>query len=629
MDDIPKVENIDSLVSVIEATKDKKSTNYLLNLITLERNRNLIGSVYLGKYLSEIDTLSHKKNIEFGKAFYLLMKSKELLKTNIGNLAEAEKYVNKSLIHFTKTHDTTATISAYTALSRIHLRLQIMINKNKFLDNTQNNYKSQSENYFIKANEYITKAENLANLNNNIENQLMVTLAKMNNKFEILPTLEYYDTAKTICKNCISKIENEPKLRFLLSSFYNYYGNAYLAQDSNSKGIEYHLKALTNIANKESKEHSMVNSNIGNEYLEMGLPQKGLPYLLNAYGFDTSHENYPRTGSLNYLYGLADIYEIQKNYKTALYYYQEILKVKNEMDEKSKEIDFLQNESEKKIKQKEIKEVILKNKNKISMLLLWSSLIFISILSFFTYRIVRSRKKLALAYDEIKVLQVSRDKFLTIVAHDLRSPIQSYQNLADTISFLIKKEKFEDLHKISKRIDETGIQIDLMLTNLLSFSLSEQNQLIYKKEEVNIEQLFQEIMPLYLQMATLKKINLHQAFQFDKILFDSNKNYLSIVIRNLLDNAIKNATIESDINIESHLNDSIFSFTISNLSNMNEKQISIIQTFFNSDKSFQPSENGLGIGMILIKEFLQKMNGKIHLNYQNNKAEFAVEIPIA
>ena len=129
-------------------------------------------------------------------------------------------------------------------------------------------------------------------------------------------------------------------------------------------------------------------------------------------------------------------------------------------------------------------------------------------------------------------------------------------------------------------------------------------------------------------MAELKKTNIIQQNKLDKNTFVSNKNYISIVLRNLLDNAIKNATPDTLINIQTSLSSAFFTFSIQNFSAITSTQFDIIQSFFANNKNNLSHENGLGIGMLLIKEFLQKMNGTILLNHVQNKIEFKIQIPI-
>lgn len=624
MDNIPRVENIDSLVLVIKATSNKKSTNYLLNLITLERNRDFVRSIYLGQYSHEIDSLSTIHHFKFGEAFAQFIDSKKMLFNGIGDLSESIINSNQSLTKFVELNDSTAQIYANCALSRLHTRLQVSLHPG-YLNREENH---RNDEHFIQAFDYLERANKLAKQKNRLAEILLVDLISMNNKLESGPTEKYFDTVKKVCQHYIDTIATHPELNFQLCAIYNFYGNAYTASGEVNECLKLHLKALELVPHAESIYISTLSNNIGIEYLDEGNIDKALKYLHQAMDWDVKMKNYPRVGSIGYLDEMATCYAKLNNYKKAYYYKEKCFNTLTDFNQKNKALDYIKFENELAINAKDIEQIELKNKNRTTRILFGSALGLLSILGFFTFRIVRSRKKLSLAYEEIKILQSSRDKFLTIVAHDLRSPIQSYQNLAETISFLIKKEKFDDLNKISKRIDETGIQIDLMLTNSLSWSLSEQNQLIYKKEEVNIEQLFQEIMPLYLQMADLKKTNIIQQNKLDKNTFVSNKNYLSIVLRNLLDNAIKNATPDTLINIQTSLSSAFFTFSIQNFSAITSTQFDIIQSFFANNKNNLSHENGLGIGMLLIKEFLQKMNGTILLNHVQNKIEFKIQIPI-
>jgi K+-sensing histidine kinase KdpD len=127
-----------------------------------------------------------------------------------------------------------------------------------------------------------------------------------------------------------------------------------------------------------------------------------------------------------------------------------------------------------------------------------------------------------------------------MIAHDLRSPLSAYQGLADVIKYLIEKQDWERLQIIGKEIDDTGRHLDLMLNNLLNWSLIQQKELKSYFVSTDLRKILQDLLPVYQTLAKAKDINLLvDVEQHTTLVID--RNLSSLVIRNLLDNAVKNA----------------------------------------------------------------------------------------
>lgn len=137
-------------------------------------------------------------------------------------------------------------------------------------------------------------------------------------------------------------------------------------------------------------------------------------------------------------------------------------------------------------------------------------------------------------------LYKNREKLYGIIAHDLRSPLSAYQGLADVIKYLIEKQDWERLQIIGKEIDDTGRHLDLMLNNLLNWSLIQQKELKSYFVSTDLSKILQDFLPVYQTLAKAKDITLLADIEQTTTLV-IDRNLSSLVIRNLLDNAVKNA----------------------------------------------------------------------------------------
>lgn len=224
----------------------------------------------------------------------------------------------------------------------------------------------------------------------------------------------------------------------------------------------------------------------------------------------------------------------------------------------------------------------------------------------------------------LEKLTKNRDKLFTIISHDLRSPLNSYQRYTEIVAYLIKTRQFDRLDEALKKIDEIGLNLAALLNNLLDWSLVKQ---IPTTAVINSQSFFNELLPIYRDMANLKSIELIEAFQDEKVKIDPH--LLSLITRNLLDNAIKYTPEHNEVIIGTHRKGSDLILMVSNRENsMSNAQKQKISALFNNNYNYEFGEEGLGLGLILIKEFAQLNNVKITFYHSiDNLTIFEVRIP--
>jgi signal transduction histidine kinase len=225
--------------------------------------------------------------------------------------------------------------------------------------------------------------------------------------------------------------------------------------------------------------------------------------------------------------------------------------------------------------------------------------------------------------------QVNREKqeIFRVVAHDLKSPVSLYRGLTDLASFLIQKKDFERLKKVSEEIDETGQELDLLLNNLLHWSLVDNERFIFKMEQVVVKALLDQILPIYKRIAAVKNISIELRLD-DEINICSNYNGLSVVFRNLLDNAVKYAVPGTVLTVESNIIDFSYNFKVSNsISIQHGERLAAIkqQGSSKNDGDVNPIS---GLGMEIIKKMLLKLGGQLFIVVENNKVICQVVISV-
>ena len=162
-----------------------------------------------------------------------------------------------------------------------------------------------------------------------------------------------------------------------------------------------------------------------------------------------------------------------------------------------------------------------------------------------------------------------------------------------------------------------------LLNNLLNWSLSQQKQLNFSTEEFQPEELFSTIVPAYKEFLEQKKLRLNEFYQ-PNIMLHTSKNCVSIILRNLLDNAIKNAEADSEIILSSSELQNIYTLTVSNVTKLNAEKLSTIQQLFSSNQDWQPGTNGMGIGLVMVQQCVRMMNAKANIEF--NQGQYVISI---
>lgn len=230
---------------------------------------------------------------------------------------------------------------------------------------------------------------------------------------------------------------------------------------------------------------------------------------------------------------------------------------------------------------------------------------------------------------ELNELNISKDKFFSIIAHDLRSP---FQGLLGISNYMV--EEFETLTK--EEFKEMVVSLNealhsqyKFLDDLLNWSRIQSGRMTIEPIELNVYNEVENVLQLFVSSINNKKI---------EILVNINRNLnivadddmLSLLLRNLLSNAIKFTNVTGTIEITAFKEDEMILIVISD----NGVGIAAedIDKLFRIDIQFTThgtaKESGNGLGLVLCKEIVEKHGGKIWVESQLNKGtQFFFTLP--
>lgn len=237
--------------------------------------------------------------------------------------------------------------------------------------------------------------------------------------------------------------------------------------------------------------------------------------------------------------------------------------------------------------------------------------------------------------DKLYHTNATKDRLFSTIAHDLRAPFTSILGFADILAK--DYDKFDDTRKkhFLSNINSGLIKAYKLMDNLLSWARSETGELsIDNNKKIVVSDIVIEALELYDLTIKEKNLNISNNIGADSIV-RADKNMLATVIRNLLSNAIKFTPNDGQIELNSKIQ-TIKSGQPEVVISVKDSGIGIpdhlVQNIFTLSatkvRSGIDNEEGAGLGLIICKEFITKMNGNIWVESTDGAGcEFFFSLP--
>jgi len=222
--------------------------------------------------------------------------------------------------------------------------------------------------------------------------------------------------------------------------------------------------------------------------------------------------------------------------------------------------------------------------------------------------------------EELRLLNQTKDKFFSIIAHDLKNPFITILGFCDLLlSDFADLSEEEKLFYIQEMKQSANLNHNL-LQNLLQWSRSQTGRLEYNPCKINLQDLIKEIFLLLRKTSENKEIRLADEIP-PALQVTADEDMLNTVLRNLLTNAIKFSNKGSEISVKAVAKDKFVELSVTDSGiGMDQKQI---DNLFKLDAMHSTSgtenEQGTGLGLILCKEFIEKSGGKIWVESEVGK----------
>ncbi|MBC8257294.1 MAG: HAMP domain-containing protein [Candidatus Marinimicrobia bacterium] len=214
---------------------------------------------------------------------------------------------------------------------------------------------------------------------------------------------------------------------------------------------------------------------------------------------------------------------------------------------------------------------------------------------------------------ELLLLQKEKERFISRVSHDLRTPIAAIMGFSQ----LLSAEKWgilndEQTQKIEKIVGHS-VRLDKIVDDLLSVSKIEAGVMGTKKEEVMISDVIRKAINEMLIIANYKsqQIEFNNIAADQMVIGDSDAIYQTML--NLIDNALKYNSDGGKVFITTQLDDNYLIIQISDEGiGLNEEEIKLVfEEFYRAAMTGEVRIQGTGLGLSIVKRLVNQMNGKV------------------
>jgi signal transduction histidine kinase len=230
----------------------------------------------------------------------------------------------------------------------------------------------------------------------------------------------------------------------------------------------------------------------------------------------------------------------------------------------------------------------------------------------------------------LRELNATKDKFFSIIAHDLKSPFNGILGFSNILADQIKQKDYENIEEYAEIIQYSSQKAIDLLMNLMDWSRSQSGRMDFNPQRTDIGSLIHDVFEL-LKTAALQKSILLTKKTDPHIFAILDKEMISSVLRNLISNSIKFSNPGGSIEIKAEIVDKELHVCVSdNGLGMDKNEL---EKLFRIDESYSrpgtQNEKGTGLGLILCKEFINKHGGRIWAESKPDQgSQFSFTIPV-
>ncbi len=217
-------------------------------------------------------------------------------------------------------------------------------------------------------------------------------------------------------------------------------------------------------------------------------------------------------------------------------------------------------------------------------------------------------------------LNVTKDRFFSIIAHDLKTPFQSILGLSELLYEQVQDKNYEGLEKYAQLIQKSSQQAFDLLTNLLEWARSQTGRIEFKPENLDLAAQINSAVELLNDYALQKSISITRNLPASLPVL-ADKAMIETILRNLISNAIKFTSPGGKITItaESKKKEVVVSVSDNGVGIEKENLEKLFRIDHSHSTPGTQRETGTGLGLLICKEFVDLHGGRIWVNSESGK----------
>lgn len=419
---------------------------------------------------------------------------------------------------------------------------------------------------------------------------------------------------------CFLELEKIQPLQYVNPSYvYGNIGICYIHLKKYEKASSFLFKSLKEFEQeKDTVALVQTYTNLANMYYDQYKDALAIPYFKKAY--EIAHQTKDLVQKNMTAANMAIVAENNGNLEKAISFLKESQKWRDLLNDQNK--IWAVAEAEKKFaiqqKQKQIRLLQIENQLKIAernnsltalvlLLILFGAGIYFYLQKSKTNKIILSQKEV------LNELNATKDKLFSIISHDLRSSVSSLKTSNIKLLGYLESKNYEELDTLLHRNSILANSTYNLLDNLLNWSQQQTNQLYFEKESLHLYTVVEQVLFNYKPLLFEKNITLTTNISKELYLY-MDLDSLKIILRNIIDNAIKFSKSNGFISIYTEKRESQLVHLIVEDTGIGMDKETVAE-LTKDTQLLSRKENkeiiGTGLGLQLCKVMLQKNDGKL------------------
>ena len=413
-------------------------------------------------------------------------------------------------------------------------------------------------------------------------------------------------------------------------------GIAYGKQGKYGKAEENLSQAISILTDLDDRYALAIFMNaMGGVFQEKGDYEKALDYTTKS--FDTAMADGLKEQIRDASLKLSELYKATSDFEKALVFQEKYMVYRDSIndDETIRKLADLKTEYEVAKKQAQVDLLnVQKQRQRLVAVGLGLTLILVVALAYILLRNfrqkVRTNKLLEEQKAELEALNQTKDKFFSIISHDLRGPVNSFYGFSGLIKSYVESKDLEQLQELSGYMDQSVDQLSRLLDNLLKWAVHQQGDFPNNPQQLDFTAMLDDLFKTLDPMARAKQITFSKTVPADMYLW-VDPNSTMTIFRNLIHNAIKFTPEGGSVKISVDFDNTIAEIRIAD-SGVGIPKDKLKTLFYPENKNNTwgtNGEKGLGLGLRLVREFTDMNKGEIEVDSNVGKGTvFMVKLPL-